>query len=234
MSLKELLRLFEKNKQFLKDADWIVCDVESPKWWGGLNSPEEIVISAILVQLSTWTSVEKVLMKLRKAGLTNFRELAKADAEKLEELIKPVGLGKMKARRLISFAREVMKLGGLERLKDVEDSRNFLMSFEGIGKETADAIALFALNKPTIPISNYVRLVLGRVGLIESKKNYETLRKEILEKLGEDLFSLKLLYAGITSIGRMVCKRDPRCEACPLREACMTSKCKRKSKNPTK
>ena len=224
MGLKELLRLFEKNKKFLEDADWIVCNAESPRWWGGLNSPEEIVISAILVQLSTWTSVEKVLMRLRKAGLTSFKELAKADAEKLEELIKPVGLRKMKARRLISFAREVMKLGGLERLKEDEDSRNFLMTFEGIGRETADAIALFALNKPTIPISNYVRLVLGRVGLIESEKNYETLRKEILEKLNKDLFSLKLLYAGITSVGRRTCKRDPRCEACPLKEICETNK----------
>ena len=53
------------------------------------------------------------------------------------------------------------------------------MSFQGIGRETADAIALFALNKPTIPVSNYVKLVLGRVGLIESEKSYETLRREI-------------------------------------------------------
>jgi len=68
MGLKELLRLFEKNKKFLEDDDWIVCDVESPRWWGGLNSPEEIVISAILVQLSAWTSVEKVLMR-HPAGL---------------------------------------------------------------------------------------------------------------------------------------------------------------------
>ena len=96
MGLKELLRLFEKNKKFLEDA-------ESQRWWGGLNSSEEIVISAILVQLSTWTSVEKVLMRLREAGLTSFEKLAKANAEKLEELIKPVG--KMKARRLMNFCK---------------------------------------------------------------------------------------------------------------------------------
>ena len=131
MGLKELLRLFEKNKKFLEDADWIVCDVESPRWWGGLNSPEEIVISAILVQLSTWTSVEKVLMKLRKAGLTSFKELAGADAEKLEELIKPVGLGKLKARRLIVFARGMTNLGGREKLEGAKDARSFFISFEG-------------------------------------------------------------------------------------------------------
>jgi len=223
MNLKELLGLFEKNKKFLEDADWIVCDAESPRWWGGLNSSEEIVISAILVQLSTWASVEKVLMRLRKAGLTSFTELAKTDAEKLEEMIKSVGFRKMKARRLIVFAREVMKLGGLERLKEVEDTRIFLMTFEGIGRETADAIVLFALNKPTIPISNYVRLVLGRVGVIKSNESYEALRRRILDQLGSNLYNLKLLYAGITSVGRMICKRNPRCDECPLRKSCKTS-----------
>jgi len=224
MDLKDLVNFFQENTEFLERAGWIVSEVESPKWWGGLNSYEEIAISAILVQLSTWTSVEKALERLREKRLSSLKELANLDVGKLEELTKPVGLRRIKARRLIGLARNLMKVGGLEELKRIENVRDFLMSIEGVGKETADSIMLFALNKPTIPISNYVKIVLERVGIIKSKKSYETSREEFLEQLGDNLYNLKLFYAGITSIGRVVCKNKPKCNACPLKDVCTFNK----------
>jgi endonuclease-3 related protein len=220
MKMGQLLMVFKRNEEFLKNAGWIVSEPKSPRWWGGVKSPEEVAITAILVQLSTWTSVEKIAQTLRRAGLTRLDNLKDMEMERLEGLIRPVGLWKEKAKRLVEFATEVVKMGGLRKLKRTKNSRDFLLSINGIGKETADSITLFALNKPTIPVSNYIRVVLGRVGVIDPKQSYESLRRELTIETGEDILGLKLLYAGVTSIGRITCKKKPKCILCPLKEQC--------------
>uniref|UniRef100_A0A7C3YMK6 HhH-GPD domain-containing protein n=2 Tax=cellular organisms TaxID=131567 RepID=A0A7C3YMK6_9EURY len=134
---------------------WVIDGSKSPKWWGELTSPEEIAISAILVQLTRWENVEKALENLRRKNLLDLKKLSNTNEFELQELIKPVGLRRLKAKRLIEFSKKVMEIGGLNELckMDAEEVRSFLSSINGIGLETADAITLFALNKPTIPIS---------------------------------------------------------------------------------
>jgi len=220
IKIRQLLIIFKRNEEFLKSAGWMVSQPRSPRWWGGVKNPEEVVITAILVQLSTWTSVEKILKILRDVGLTRLENLKDMEVKELEELIRPVGLWKEKAKRLIEFATEVEGIGGLEELRRTENSRDFLLSIKGIGKETADSISLFALNSPTIPISNYVRVVLSRIGMIDPKQSYEGLREKLMMETSDDIFDLKLLYAGLSSIGRITCKKEPKCILCPLRHQC--------------
>lgn len=52
--LDTLLEIFENNKSILKEKGWIVSSETSYEWWDGLKSAEEIIISAILVQMSRW------------------------------------------------------------------------------------------------------------------------------------------------------------------------------------
>jgi len=219
MKICQLLKAFKRDEGFLKKAGWIISEPKSPRWWGGVKNPEEVAITAILVQLSTWPSVVKILNILRKEGLTKLDNLKDMDVDELGELIRPVGLWKEKAKRLIEFATEVVQSGGLEKLRRMRNPRDFLLSIKGIGMETADSITLFALNKPTIPISNYARVVLDRVGIIGSKHSYDDLRRKFMES-SDDVFDLKLLYAGITSIGRITCKKEPKCILCPVRDQC--------------
>lgn len=215
--LDAILEIF-RNKRL---RGWIIDKPESPRWWGGLNSPEEIAISAILVQLTRWENVERALENLRKHGLLDIRKLGDVDEGQLGEIIKPVGLRRSKARCLIEFSKRVTEIGGLEKLRtmDIEVVRSFLLSIKGIGRETADAIILFALNKPTFPVSEYVKRVLGRVLSLE-RTDYETLRKIIVGHFRNQLYPLKLLYAGITTVGKYYCKRRPKCHECPLNRLC--------------
>jgi len=156
-------------------------------------------------------------MNLRERGIT-LKELAGLKAEEVEKLLKSVGFRRAKAERLVGLARAIERIGGLEGLKSKgpEYVRRFLRSIKGIGEETADAITLFALNLPTIPISKYVRTVLSRLGLEGSD---EQLRKLIMEQL-RSLRELKLFYAGVTSVGKVACKKEPKCGLCPLRGVC--------------
>ncbi len=219
---KKLLRIFEENKELLREAGWEVCDIDSPKWWKGVETEEELVISAILVQLSKWEAVVEAIRNLRANGLTSLEKIAYIGEDKLAELIKPVGLRKIKARRLKDLARKIVEYGGLDSLRKlgVKELRNYLLSIEGVGRETADAIILFAFNKPSFPASKYVREVLSKIGVIKGNEDYETLRKIVLREIGNNIYELKLLYAGLTSIGRLVCKKKPKCNKCPLKEVC--------------
>ena len=222
MNLRELNKIFEKNKNFLEKAKWYISDPLSFKWWGNAENAEEVFISAILVQRSKWEIVERILKKLKKKRLINLKKLAKIEYDKLEEILKPIGLRKVKAARIINSARKITEINGLERLREYKNVRKFLLSLEGIGKETADSIMLFALNIPTFPVSNYVKRVLNRIGFT-SEMSYEKLRNKIVRELNKDLYELKLLYAGITSVGRIACKREPICKICILKETCKFS-----------
>ena len=204
--------------EIFKEMDlrgWVVCDSKSVRWWGGLSKPEEVAISAILVQRTRWENVEVALKNLRSSGMLDLDVLANVKAQKLQEIIKPVGF-KRKAIYLIEFARRILEIGGFEELMKMDDVTEFLKSIRGIGEETADAIALFALNRRTIPISSYMLRVLGRFFLETYNRS---LKVKILECL-DDLQDLKLLYAGVTSIGRDYCKTNPICKSCPLRVLC--------------
>ena len=220
MYLKKLNRIFERNRGFLEKARWFISEPLSFKWWGNAESAEEVFITAILVQRSKWENVERVLKRLRKKRLINLEKLADFEREELEEIIRPIGLRKAKARRIVSSARKITKAGGLEKLKSMENVRDFLLSLKGFGKETADVFMLFALNIPTFPVSSYVRRILSRVGITDAKMGYEELRAKIVRELEEDLYELKLLYAGITSVGQIACKKKPKCEICILKEVC--------------
>jgi len=218
---RDVLKIFEREKEFLKKAGWYVSNGSSYRWWGNLGRPEEIILTAILVQRSKWECAVKVLENLRRRGLIDFHKLAVFNAGKLEELFKPIGFRKAKARRIIELSNKIVSIGGLEKLRemDVNVLRSILTSIRGIGFETADAIILYALNKPTIPVSKHVRRVLRRLGVIRGNEEYESIRKLILSNL-RDLYGLKLFYAGITAVGKFTCKSRPKCSKCILRDIC--------------
>ena len=219
---KKMLSVFEKNKELLREAGWEICEPFSPKWWKSVETEEELIISAILVQLSKWEAVVKALENLRKHGISNLREVMSVSVEDLAGKIKPVGLRKIKAKRIKALAKTIVEKGGIGALRkfSVNELRKTLLSVEGVGEETADAIILFAFHKPSFPASKYVRTVLSRLGIIKGNESYSEVRNIVLKNLGNNIYELKLLYAGLTSIGRTVCKKNPKCSKCILKHIC--------------
>ncbi|WP_243678792.1 hypothetical protein [Vulcanisaeta distributa] len=81
---------------------------------------------------------------------------------------------------------------------------------------------LFALNIPTMPISQYTKRVLSRVLGVNPGDDYDSW-KETLEKLiPRDLYTYKLVHASVVTIGKKYCLVDnPLCDKCPLRSICL-------------
>lgn len=226
LNIRNLLGVFESIPNVLVENGWFIDKPESPRWWGGAENPDEVIISAVLVQQTRWENAVKAMVKLRSLGLNTLSAISMLNESELAELIRGVNFRFIKARRIINIARRIISIGGLRALDGMSDGdvRGMLLSMEGVGYETADSIMLFALNRLTIPISTYTVRVISRVKG-DFNGDYEELRTKLINELPRELYYYKLFHAGVVTIGKMWClKEKPKCVNCPLRNHCNYSR----------
>ena len=184
--------------------------------------PFGILVSIILTQN---TSDRNALIAFKKLQQNLGYKLEPKYFEKitqreLAELIKPSGMQYQKARTIKNILEAFHSSGYIELVsEDPEMLRNKLLSVKGIGPKTADVFLLTVRGYPTFPIDTHIRRVLTRIGCIEPKETYESIREKVLKELPSHM----LLKAHIILIihGRSICKsRKPKCNLCPLRDLC--------------
>lgn len=179
-------------------------------WWPA-DSAFERVVGAILVQQTRWESVEKVLDALKKKGLLTPKAMSSISLEELENLIRPVGFYRQKAR----YLRGVASYFSAHPEKAVFSLpanllRREMLSLDGIGKETADAILLYAADKPRFVADAYAKRMFGCLGM---KGGYEQIRENIESALGAGLYDYKQYHALVVEHGRRYCNRK-KCGEC--------------------
>jgi endonuclease-3 related protein len=187
-------------------------------WWPG-DSPFEVLLGAMLTQHTSWKNVERALANLRNAGLMSFDALANVSRTELEELLKPAGHYRQKAARIhktLAYIRE--RHGSLEAFleQDLETLRTELLSQNGIGPETADAIALYAAGQPTFVIDAYTQRVFKRHGWIEPEAGYEEMQQFFHSSLERDAPLYNEYHALLVQVGKSHCQKTPVCSGCPL------------------
>jgi endonuclease III related protein len=188
-------------------------------WWPG-ESPTEIVIGAILTQNTNWQNVEKAIAQLQAAGMIDWAALREVAIERLAELIRPAGYYNVKARRLKNFVGWLWEHydGDLERLRDVpqERLREELLGVNGIGRETADSILLYALDRPSFVVDAYTARLARRHRLIDEEADYERLKALFEDALPADEKLFNEYHALIVAVGKRHCKSKAQCAGCPL------------------
>ena len=197
-----------------------LLDAYGPQgWWPG-DSPLEVIIGSILTQNTNWKNVEKAMDALKRAGLLDWKALREVDLPKLAERIRPAGYYNLKARRLKNFVawlwdRHQGKLETLEKIPSPE-LRQALLGINGIGPETADAILLYALERPVFVVDAYTSRVARRHGLIDDEADYERLKSLFENHLPEDTALFNEYHALVVEVGKRHCKPRAQCEGCPL------------------
>jgi endonuclease-3 related protein len=188
-------------------------------WWPG-ETPFEIITGAILTQNTSWTNVEKAIANLKSAGYLTPDALHRIDAAQLAELIRPAGYFNIKAKRLKSFVDWLFDdYGGeLANLQNISTSRlrEELLAIKGIGRETADSILLYALERPVFVVDAYTARITLRHSLIEPGADYEQLRQLFESNLPEDVQLFNEYHALLVRIGKEFCRPKARCSGCPL------------------
>jgi endonuclease-3 related protein len=192
------------------------------KWWPG--SQEEIIVSVILTQNTNWKNVEKALKNVKSICKENILIcLSKLSTEELAMLIRPAGFHNVKAKRIKSLIEWIKKydfsLDGIVK-KDLYELRNELISINGIGKESADSILLYAFEKPIFVVDAYTKMLVKRVLSIEFKE-YDEYRTFFEEKYEKSVELYQEFHGLIVEHCKIYCRNIPRCMACPLNYCCL-------------
>ncbi len=99
--------------------------------------------------------------------------------------------------------------------------REALVSVHGIGRETADSIALYAAGVPLFVVDAYTRRVLARLGLLRGDE--PTTRCRRLSTAGSrrtrPLFND--FHAQLVRLAKEYCRPRPLCDGCPLARVCV-------------
>lgn len=190
------------------------------RWWPG-ESPFEVLVGAVLVQNTAWKNVEQAIENLREAGVLTLAGLQGLAQEEFEELIRPAGYYRVKARRLRNLLDFIESRydGSLEQLfsTSLPTLREELLGINGIGPETADSILLYAGGLPSFVVDAYTGRVLARHGWIESEADYHAIQEEFARQLPEDPALFNEYHALLVELGKRHCKKAaPLCAGCPL------------------
>jgi len=200
-----------------------LCDAFGPQhWWPG-DTQFEIMVGAVLTQNTNWKNVERAIANLRQADLLQPKALYATPLEELEELIRPAGYYRIKARRLRSLLELVVERygGSLEKMfaADPAALREQLLAVRGIGPETADSILLYAGGIPVFVIDAYTYRIFARHGWVEPDADYHRLQEYFQSQLPDDAAMFNEYHALLVRLGKHYCqKRRPRCRGCPLEE----------------
>ncbi len=208
-----------KSKTIREIYDRLLRAYGPQHWWPGRSSTE-IVVGAILTQNTAWRNVERAIANLRRAKALTWRALRDLPENKLAELLRPSGTFTVKARRLQAFVRSLWENhnGSLRSLLKgaMSPTRERLLSIHGIGPETADAILLYAGNRPTFVVDAYTRRVLRRHRLCDGKADYESIRELFHASLPPNAALFNEYHALLVVVGKKHCNSQARCEGCPL------------------
>ncbi len=206
MTKEELaLAVIARLKEEYPDAD---CTLDYDQAW-------KLLVSVRLAAQCTDARVNVVVEELY-AKFPDLESLAQAEPEEIEEIVRPCGLGRSKARDISACMRMLRDTYGGK----VPDDFNALLKLPGVGRKSANLIMGDVFGKPAIVTDTHCIRLVNRIGLVDQikdpKKVEMALWKIIPPEEGSD-FCHRLVYHG-----RGVCtaRTKPYCEKCCLADIC--------------
>ncbi|MDO5417831.1 MAG: endonuclease III [Lachnospiraceae bacterium] len=206
MTKEELaLEIIDRLKKEYPDAG---CTLDYNEAW-------KLLVSVRLAAQCTDARVNVVVEGLFEK-YPSVKALAAADVDEIEQIVRPCGLGRSKARDISACMRMLWdEFGGR-----VPDQFDQLMKLPGVGRKSANLIMGDVYGKPAIVTDTHCIRLTNRMGLVdgckEPKKVEMALWKIIPPEEGSD-FCHRLVYHG-----REVCtaRTKPYCSRCCLNDIC--------------
>ena len=175
----------------------------------------ELVIAVMLSAQTTDKSVNAVTPILFEKH-PSLDDLNDASLEAIEEILKPIGLYKNKAKNLKGIVKDL-----IERFNYVVPSdKEQLMTLPGVGNKTAGVIRAEIFQIPDLPVDTHILRIAKRLKL--AKKDDEPIDVERnLKKIIPEERWIKSHHQ-LIHFGRYFCTaRSPQCENCKIRDMCI-------------
>ena len=206
MTKEELaLEVIDRLKKEYPDA---ACTLDYEEAW-------KLLVSVRLAAQCTDARVN-VIVKGLFEKYPDVNALAEAEVSEIEEIVRPCGLGKSKARDISAC----MKMLRDEYGGKVPEDFDALLKLPGVGRKSANLIMGDVFGKPAIVTDTHCIRLVNRIGLVdgikEPKKVEMALWKIIPPEEGSDFCHRLVIH------GREVCtaRTKPYCDRCCLADIC--------------
>ena len=206
MTKQELaLEIIERLKKEYPDAD---CTLDYDEAW-------KLLVSVRLAAQCTDERVNIIVEKLYEK-YPDVDALAEAAPEQIEEIVRPCGLGKSKARDISAC----MKIIRDEYDGKVPDDFDALLKLPGVGRKSANLIMGDVFGKPAIVTDTHCIRLCNRFGLVDGIKDPKKVEMELWKLIPQEegnQFCHRLVFHG-----REVCtaRTKPYCDRCVLADIC--------------
>lgn len=193
-----------------------------PTWRDPLPPISELV-STILSQNTNDLNRDRAYQALR-AKFTSWEAVRDARRGEVITAIRVSGLANQKGPRIQNVLQDITHERGnldLQFLQELplEQAREWLKKFKGVGPKTAAIVLLFSLGRPAFPVDTHIYRVTGRIGLRPPKMNVEKAHAHL-----EALFPPETYYAAhlnLIRLGREICHPGvAHCWECPVKDLC--------------
>ncbi|MGK4581805.1 endonuclease III [Kitasatospora sp. HPMI-4] len=177
------------------------------------ENPFELLVAVVLSAQTTDLRVNQTTPALF-AKYPTPEDMAAANPEELEELIRPTGFFRNKAKALLGLSAAIRDRYDGEvpgRLAD-------LVTLPGVGRKTANVVLGNAFGVPGITVDTHFGRLARRFGWTteEDPEKVEAAVAEIFPKSEWTMLSHRVVFHG-----RRVChSRRPACGACPIAPLC--------------
>jgi endonuclease-3 len=176
-------------------------------------NPFTLLVAVVLSAQATDAGVNKATPALF-ALAPSPQKMVDLGVDRVEHLIRTIGLFRTKARNVVALSRKLVEEFGGE----VPRTRDQLETLPGVGRKTANVVLNIAFHQPTIAVDTHIFRVSNRTGLAPGR---DPLAVELgLEKVVPDKYKLHAHHWLILH-GRYVCKaRKPECPRCIINDLC--------------
>lgn len=186
------------------------------------SNPFELVCAVSLSAQTTDERVNMVTGELFKCYPTP-NDLANADLDEVEDIIKSIGLYHNKALNLIAMAKKLVEDFDSTVPSDIDS----LCTLNGVGRKTANVVRLVAFDIPSIPVDTHVSRVSKRLGLANIDDDVSVIEKKLAKKVKKSRWNR--MHHLFIFFGRYLCKaKNPECFRCPFKDICREFKAKNK------
>ncbi|MEN2420868.1 endonuclease III [Streptomyces rimosus] len=173
----------------------------------------ELLVATVLSAQTTDLRVNQTTPALFAAYPTP-EDMAAAEPERLEELIRPTGFFRAKAKSLLGLSTALRDRFDGEVPGRLED----LVTLPGVGRKTANVVLGNAFGVPGITVDTHFGRLVRRFRWTE-QQDPEKVEAEIAEIFPKSEWTM--LSHRVVFHGRRVChSRKPACGACPIAHDC--------------
>ena len=174
----------------------------------------ELLIAVILSAQTTDERVNTVTPLLFEK-YPDAKTMAKADLKDIEDIIKPIGIYKNKAKNIIGTARVLAE----KHKGKVPNDRKSLEELPGVGRKTANIILNNCFDHPAFAVDTHVSRVSKRLGIADKDDDVKEIEEKLMAYFPEDHWGK--LHHQFIFFGRYMCKAvKPECEDCPFKKIC--------------